>query len=87
MTSYLAGVNLSTMIFYAYDKCIAASDLMRIPEHVLHILTFAGGTPAALLGQKLFHHKTIKKSFRIQFWIVVVTQAIVIGLWFYFLGA
>jgi uncharacterized membrane protein YsdA (DUF1294 family) len=40
----------------------------------LHTLSAIGGSPAALLAMWLFRHKTIKASFRILFWAIVVLQ-------------
>ena len=79
--AYLAGINCATMVLYGYDKLIAGSQLLRVPERVLHIFTFAGGTPAALLSQRLFRHKTIKESFRTQFWMIVFLQVCLFLLW------
>ena len=63
--SYLITINLLTFVNYAYDKMAAMMNIFRIPGYELHLLTFIGGTPAALLAQQLLRHKTIKKSFRI----------------------
>ncbi len=82
--AYLIAVNVCTMIFYAYDKIISSTKSVRVPERVLHFLTLAGGTPAALLSQKMFHHKSIKRSFQIQFWVIVVIQLLVLFLWIYY---
>lgn len=43
----------------------------RISERTLHGLALAGGWPGALLAQRWLRHKTIKRSFRIQFWATV----------------
>lgn len=82
--SYLAGVNAVTLILYGYDKCVAKVGWLRVPEAVLLTTTFAGGTPAALIGQDLFRHKTAKGSYRRKFWLIVAAQLVVFGLWIYF---
>ncbi|MFO0949398.1 MAG: DUF1294 domain-containing protein [Planctomycetota bacterium] len=83
---YLLGVNLATFALYGYDKFAAKANYRRIPERVLHRLTFAGGTPAAIAGQKLFRHKTIKPEFQTTFRLIVATQAaLLLGAgWFFF---
>ncbi len=48
---------------------------MRVPERALLLLALAGGSPAALLGMRLFHHKTSKESFKVKFWFVILVQA------------
>jgi uncharacterized membrane protein YsdA (DUF1294 family) len=71
---WLVSVNVVTLAYYGIDKLLAMRSAIRIPEIVLHTLGAIGGSPAALLGMWLFRHKTIKTSFRIFFWIIVVLQ-------------
>jgi uncharacterized membrane protein YsdA (DUF1294 family) len=75
----LAGVNLATMLLYGYDKAVAGGSKLRVPERVLHVLALVGGSPAALLSQQLFRHKSVKPSFRRVFWLIVVLQLAAIG--------
>jgi uncharacterized membrane protein YsdA (DUF1294 family) len=82
--SYLIGVNVVTLCLYGYDKCVAKVGWLRVSEVVLLTTTFAGGTPAALIGQDLFNHKTSKSSYRRKFWLIVAGQLVVFGLWIYF---
>jgi uncharacterized membrane protein YsdA (DUF1294 family) len=58
-----------TLVVYAIDKRAARRDLRRVPEAVLHALALLGGWPGALLAQRLFHHKTLKMSFQLVFWL------------------
>ncbi len=81
--SYFISINLVTFLYYGFDKMIAGSESVRIPELVLHSLALAGGSPAGLLAQKLFRHKTIKTSFQITYWVIVILQIILI-LWLSF---
>lgn len=74
--AYLVAVNLTTLIMYGYDKTIAGSGKLRIPEWVLHSLAIIGGSPTALAAQKLFRHKTIKKSFQLTYWAIVFIQVV-----------
>ena len=62
--AWLLSINLSTILAYGYDKRIAGGSKTRIPESVLHLLALLGGTPAAYVGMRQFHHKTVKGSFR-----------------------
>jgi uncharacterized membrane protein YsdA (DUF1294 family) len=78
LPAYLAGINASTFGFYAYDKLAARWKRLRVPEKVLHALALVGGTPAAILGQWGLRHKTLKGSFRLVFWCIVVVQAAVV---------
>ena len=72
--AYLLGINLSTFLLYAYDKTIAGSTRLRVPENVLHILALLGGTPAAFAGQRVFRHKTLKRSFQAWFLGIAAVQ-------------
>ena len=74
IVAYLASINLSTLLFYGYDKMIAGSSLLRVPEWILHILSICGGSPAGLIAQKMFRHKSIKKSFQLIYWAIVIIQ-------------
>jgi uncharacterized membrane protein YsdA (DUF1294 family) len=75
LANWLLVVNLVTFTYYGLDKVLARNFAWRIPEVVLHTLSAVGGSPAALLAMGLFRHKTIKSSFRILFWSIVVVQA------------
>ena len=83
LLAYLAAVNLVTLALYGYDKLIAGSRWPRVPESLLHGLALLGGSPAALAGQRLFRHKTVKAGFRVIFWLIVGLQ---IGLALFVLG-
>ena len=84
---YLIGINVATFVLYGYDKSIAGGESTRVPDRVLHGAELFGGTPAAFIAQRVFHHKTQKSSFQIRFWIIVAIQVAVIGLiWFWGLG-
>jgi len=75
----LVGMNLASIALYGYDKQAAAKNQLRVPEKVLHLVALLGGSPAALLSQQLFRHKTVKPSFRISFWLIVVVQIAVVA--------
>jgi len=71
-------INLITFAAYGADKNAAKKHAWRIPEAQLHLLELLGGSPAAFLAQKFFHHKTKKASFRIFFLFVLALQGIII---------
>ena len=76
--SWLISITVVTFLAYGYDKAVAGSGRMRIPERVLLLLAFAGGTIGALAGMWLFHHKTAKGSFQLLFWLVVAVQVLLL---------
>ena len=62
------------------DKAAASRQHRRIPENRLHLLSFAGGWPGALLAHRLFRHKTQKRAFQLRFrWIIVANCALMGG--------
>jgi uncharacterized membrane protein YsdA (DUF1294 family) len=64
----------STFAFIAYqrDKSKARSNQWRIREDTLHLWSLIGGWPGAALAQKLYHHKSKKRSFQAVYWATIV---------------
>ncbi|MBN2326714.1 MAG: cold shock and DUF1294 domain-containing protein [Candidatus Omnitrophica bacterium] len=79
VVAYFISINSAAFFFYGFDKMISNSTQLRVPERILHGLALGGGSPAAMIGQKLFHHKTVKKSFQIVYWIIVFIQIALIS--------
>jgi len=79
LLGYIGGINLATMVLYGYDKQAAVHHRLRVPENVLHVVALLGGSPAALISQRMFRHKTAKTSFRVSFWLIVVVQVALIA--------
>ena len=63
-TAYFLLINIVTFIAYGIDKYKAKKSRWRIPESTLLILAAVGGSIGALLGIKVFHHKTLHNKFR-----------------------
>lgn len=55
---WLAVINLLTFIIYGADKRRARRGKWRVPEKTLFLLPLLGGSIGALLGMRVFHHKT-----------------------------
>jgi uncharacterized membrane protein YsdA (DUF1294 family)/cold shock CspA family protein len=74
-------VSLITFSLYAMDKLAAIEENQRTAESTLHLFTFIGGWPGALLAQQILRHKSKKQSFRIIFWkLVLLNIGILVGL-------
>ena len=56
--AYLAAAHVITALLYGADKAKARRGAWRIPERVLLGCGICGGALGALLGMRLFHHKT-----------------------------
>ena len=78
----IAMLNVTTFVVYGIDKWKAKKDKWRIPESTLLLLAVVGGSIGALLGMKVWHHKTMHKKFKYGVPLILVLQ---IGVLFYFL--
>ncbi len=74
----LAIMSLITFVAYGFDKRRAQNDGRRVPEKTLHLMALLGGWPGALMGQRVFRHKTQKLSFRIVYWLCVALHLIAV---------
>ncbi len=79
--AYLAAVNLVELLLAGYDKLVAGSNAVRVPERLLHIVALLGGSPALLAAMALFRHKTRKTSFKVFLVLVLVLQAAAVVGW------
>ena len=71
---YLLAVNVLTFILYGVDKHKARHNKWRITEATLLLFAVLGGSPAALLAMKTFHHKTKHKKFLYGVPIILLVQ-------------
>lgn len=74
-----AALSIVTFIVYAYDKSAAKAGRWRVSESNLHLLALAGGWPGAMLAQQLLRHKTIKRPFRVTFWVTVFLNCVALA--------
>lgn len=74
LIGYFIAINLTTFLLYGYDKKISSTEKVRVPERTLHKLALLGGSPAGLLAQRFFRHKTLKGSFQMIYWVIVLVQ-------------
>jgi uncharacterized membrane protein YsdA (DUF1294 family) len=63
--------SLAAAVAYRVDKSAAQSGQWRTSERTLHVLALLGGWPGALVGQRVFRHKSRKRSFRVGFLVTV----------------
>lgn len=75
MFLYLGVINALTFATYWLDKRAAKQPgARRIPEATLLLQGFLGGTPAALVAQRLLRHKNRKRAFQFKFWAITFVQ-------------
>ena len=70
----LVSINIVTIVAYYVDKRAAIKGKWRVPEFDLHTLEFLGGWAGALLAQKMFRHKTKKKSYQSTFIFLIFAE-------------
>ncbi|MFH1405115.1 MAG: DUF1294 domain-containing protein [Patescibacteria group bacterium] len=78
----LIAVNVATFILYGLDKLFATSRMWRVSERLLFFTALLFGSPGAIIGMNLFHHKTSKTSFQLVFVLIVFIQAVLIAWYF-----
>ena len=84
---YLIVINIVTFLVYGIDKWRSTSGRLlptgrkkakqgswRISEATLLILAVIGGSIGALLGMKLWHHKTMHKKFKYGLPLILLVQ-------------
>ena len=76
---YLIVINVVTFLVYGIDKWKAKQGSWRISEATLLILAVIGGSIGALLGMKVWRHKTQHKKFKYGLPLILIIQIILIG--------
>lgn len=86
---WLALINLVTFLVFGFDKLKAKykekhEGARRVPEKTLFLLAALGGSVGALLGMRVWRHKTLHRSFRIGIPLILAVQILIpAGLWLY----
>ena len=88
IVSYLICVrgiwNVITFLLMGVDKLIAKMDGWRVSEATLLGTAFCMGAVGSFLGSRVFHHKTLKKKFRIGLPLaLLVNAAVVVVIWYF----
>ena len=81
---WLVAINAVTFLVFGLDKWLAKRkenrpETRRIPETVLFLLATLGGSIGALLGMRVWRHKTLHKSFRYGIPLILAGQLILAG--------
>ena len=78
--------SVCSFCFYWADKVLARHQCRRIPERHLLAWDLFWGWPGGLLGQRFSRHKTVKISYRVFFWLLVVVNVLLTAFVFYRAG-
>ena len=73
-------INILTFLVYGIDKIKAKKGSWRIPEATLLLMAVIGGSIGALLGMKVWHHKTKHKKFKYGLPLILLAQIALIYL-------
>ncbi len=76
-------VNLTAFILFGVDKRRARRHMRRIPESTLMGVSALGGALGALLGMRVFHHKTRHRKFTIGVPLLLIFHAALAALLLY----
>ena len=83
---FFAACNLVTFFIYGWDKhCAKKKGRRRVPEATLLLLAAFGGSIGAILGMRLFRHKTLHKKFRYGLPAILLVQ-LTLALWWLWPG-
>ena len=77
---YLIVINVVTFLVYGIDKLKAKQGSWRISEATLLLLAVIGGSIGAMLGMKVWHHKTMHKKFKYGLPLILLAQIALIYL-------
>jgi len=81
---YLAAVNVLALLLYGLDKFLAKREgARRIRERTLLLVAVFGGSIGAIVGMKLFRHKTLHKKFRYGLPLILAVQLGLFAWWLY----
>jgi len=81
---YLTIVNTITFFLYGIDKWKAKRSKWRIEESALLWWAVFGGSIGALLGMKVWHHKTLHRKFKYGVPAILIAQLAIIGVILYY---
>ena len=73
-------INVLTFLVYGIDKWQAKQGNWRISEATLLLLAVIGGSIGALLGMRIWHHKTMHKKFKYGLPLILLAQIALIYL-------
>ena len=87
--AWLAVINLITFLIFGLDKWKAKRKMRneavrRVPEKTLFLLAVLGGSVGALLGMRVFHHKTLHRAFRFGIPAILAAQLLLAGAAYWF---
>ncbi len=74
---YFGVVSLVTILVFRSDKQQAEHKVWRFRERTLHFLELIGGWAGSFLAQRIFRHKTSKRTYQRSFWCIALIHNLV----------
>ncbi len=74
--AYLLIINAAAFLVFGWDKLKAKRNRWRVPEKTLLTLAAIGGSVGALMGMKVFRHKTKKAKFIVGIPVILTVQCV-----------
>lgn len=81
MPVYLLLINALALVLMRLDKNFAKAHHRRIPERVLLLAAFLGGSLGELIGMYAFHHKTKHPKFYLTVPVLLCVQLAGLAWW------
>ena len=78
IVSILIVINVLTFLVYGIDKWKAKHCRWRISEATLLLLAVIGGSIGALLGMRVWHHKTMHLKFKYGLPLILLAQIVIV---------
>jgi len=78
-TGFYALMSAISFSLYGLDKRASTRGGWRTSEARLHLVELLGGWPGALLAQRVFRHKTRKRSFQVMSYLAVAVNLVALG--------
>lgn len=82
---YWVAINIVTFALFGIDKRRAQRSKRRIEESTLLLWAAFGGSVGALLGMKVWHHKTLHRKFTWGVTAILIAQAALAGVLIYYI--
>ena len=78
---WLVIINVVTFLVFGLDKRkskrkVRREQVRRVPEKTLFLLAALGGGLGALIGMRVWHHKTLHRSFRYGIPAILLVEAV-----------
>ena len=78
---WLVIINVVTFLVFGVDKWkakrkVRREQVRRVPEKTLFLLAALGGGLGALIGMRVWHHKTLHRSFRYGIPAILLVEAV-----------